>query len=210
MTTPPDDPGAAVERLERQLAFVREIDRLKSVLRRTSLHDGSRRENSAEHSWHLASMAVVLAEYAPSGTEVPRAVQLCLLHDVVEIDAGDTFAYDTAGYVDKAAREQAAAERLFGLLPLDQGAAFRAMWEEFEEGETPTARFANALDRLQPLLANMATGGGSWRELGVTRDRVERRMSPIEQGCPTLWPWVCAAIERATREGMIRGEAGGA
>jgi putative hydrolase of HD superfamily len=204
MTIPPDDRGDALERLERQLAFVREIDRLKSVLRRTSLHDGSRRENSAEHSWHLASMALVLAEYAPDGTDVTRAMHLCLVHDVVEVDAGDTFAYDTAGYADKAAREQAAATRLFGLLPLDQGIAFRAMWEEFEQGETPTARFANALDRLQPLLANLATGGGSWRELGVTRDRVERRMSPIQQGCPTLWPWVCAAIERATREGMIR------
>ena len=209
MTIPPDDPGDALERLERQLAFVREIDRLKSVLRRTTLHDGSRRENSAEHSWHLASMALVLAEYAPDGADVTRAVQLCLVHDVVEIDAGDTFAYDTAGYADKAAREQAAAERLFGLLPLDQGIAFRTVWEEFEQGETPTARFANALDRLQPLLANLATGGGSWRELGVTRDRVERRMSPIQQGCPTLWPWVCAAIERATREGMIRAEPAG-
>jgi putative hydrolase of HD superfamily len=195
------------ERLERQLAFVREIDRLKSVLRRTTLHDGSRPENSAEHSWHLAAMALVLGEYAPEGTDVSRAVQLCLVHDVVEIDAGDTFAYDAAGYADKAAREQAAAMRLFGLLPLDQAIALRALWEEFEEGETPTARFANALDRLQPLLANLATGGGSWRSAGVTRAAVERRMAPIEHGCPTLWPWVCAAIERATREGLIRTEA---
>ena len=197
-------PQEADQRLARQLAFVREIDRLKGVLRRTTLHDASRLENSAEHSWHLATMALVLSEYAPPGTDVSRAVQLCLVHDVVEIDAGDTFAYEVAGYVDKAAREQAAAARVFGLLPTDQGIALRALWDEFEEGETPTARFANALDRLQPLLANLATGGGSWHAAGVTRSRVERRMGPIEHGCPNLWRWVCAAIERATREGLIR------
>jgi len=212
MTDPVPVPEAASDvehRLERQLAFVREIDRLKSVLRRTSLHDGSRRENSAEHSWHLAAMALVLAEYAPAGTEVSRAVQLCLVHDIVEIDAGDTFAYDSAGYADKAEREQAAARRLFGLLPVDQGIALRAMWDEFEQGETPTARFANALDRLQPLLANLATGGGSWQSAGVTESAVRRRMSPIQHGCPSVWPWVCAAIERATREGLIRADAAG-
>jgi putative hydrolase of HD superfamily len=199
-----DDASSPTARLERQLAFVREIDRLKSVLRRTTLHDASRHENSAEHSWHLATMAVVFAEYAPAGTDLTRALQLLLVHDIVEIDAGDTFAYDSAGHVDKAHREQVAATRLFGLLPLDQAIELRALWEEFEEHETPTARFANALDRMQPLLANLATGGGSWRALGVTRDRVRHRMAPIEYGCPTLWPWVCAAIERATSEGMIR------
>jgi putative hydrolase of HD superfamily len=198
-----DDASSATARLERQLAFVREIDRLKSVLRRTTLHDGSRHENSAEHSWHLAAMATVFGEYAPDGTDVSRAVLLCLVHDIVEIDAGDTFAYDAAGYVDKAEREQLAATRLFGLLPLDQAIELRAAWEEFEQSETPTARFANALDRMQPLLANLATGGGSWRSAGVTRSRVQRRMAPIEHGCPTLWPWVCAAIDRATAEGMI-------
>ena len=203
MTIPSDDRVAAVERLERQLAFVREIDRLKSVLRRTSLHDGSRRENSAEHSWHLASMALVLAEYAPDGADVTRAVQLCLVHDVVEIDAGDTFAYDTAGYADKAAREQAAAVRLFGLLPLDQGIAFRAMWEEFEEGETPTARFANALDRLQPLLLNMESGGGSWTTHSVRRSQVIERMQPIREWVPDAWEFVLDVIERAHAAGLL-------
>jgi putative hydrolases of HD superfamily len=201
MTAP--DP---VERLERQLAFVREIDRLKSVLRRTTLHDGSRQENSAEHSWHLAAMAAVLGEYAPAGADVSRAILQCLVHDVVEIDAGDTFAYDSASHADKGERERLAATRLFGLLPLDQGIAMRALWEEFEENETPTARFANALDRMQPLLANIATNGGSWRSAGVTTSRVRTRMAPIELGCPTLWPWVCAAIERATAEGMIQAD----
>jgi putative hydrolase of HD superfamily len=211
MSTPSTDVQAdRTRRLEQQLEFVREIDRLKQVLRRTTLHDGSRHENSAEHSWHLATMALVLAEYAPEGADPFRAVQLCLVHDLVEIDAGDTFAYDVAGYVDKAAREQAAAARLFGLLPVDQGIGLRALWDEFEEAESPTARFANALDRLQPLLANLATGGGSWQSPGVTREAVQRRMGPIEQGCPMLWPWVCAAIERATREGLIRADAVGA
>jgi putative hydrolase of HD superfamily len=152
-------------------------------------------------------MAVVFAEYAPPGADVSRAILQCLVHDVVEIDAGDTFAYDQTGYGDKAERERVAATRLFGLLPLDQGIELRALWEEFEEHETPTARFANALDRMQPLLANLATGGGSWRAAGVTRSRVRRRMEPIELGCPTLWPWVCAAIERATADGMIHADA---
>jgi putative hydrolase of HD superfamily len=192
------------ERLDRQLAFVREIDRLKTIVRRTSLHDASRLENSAEHSWHLATMALVLGEHAPEGADVLHAVRLLLVHDIVEIDAGDTFAYDTAGHVDKDARERAAAARIFGILPDDQGDALRALWEEFEAGETPTARFANALDRLQPLLANLANGGGSWHAAGVTRAAVRRRMGPIEQGCPTLWPWVCAAIDRAHAEGLIR------
>src|SRR4051812_25793427 len=122
-----DDTGS-VARLERQLAFVREIDRLKGVLRRTTLHDASRPENSAEHSWHLATMAAVLGEYAPPGADLARAIELCLVHDIVEIDAGDTFAYDTKGYVDKAEREQAAATRLFGMLPVDQGSVMRALW----------------------------------------------------------------------------------
>lgn len=190
-------------RLDRQLAFVREIDRLKGVLRRTTLHDRSRHENTAEHSWHLATMALVLGEYAPAGTDVLHAVRLCLVHDIVEIDAGDTFAFDAAANADKAEREQAAAARLFGLLPNDQGDALRAWWEEFEAGETPTARFANALDRLQPLLANLATDGGSWRALGVPRSKVQRRMQPIEAGCPEIWPWVCAALDRACAAGHL-------
>jgi len=201
-TAEPITPESAA-RLDRQLAFVREIDRLKGVLRRTTLHDASRRENSAEHSWHLATMAMAMAEYAPAGTDVSHAVRLCLVHDVVEIDAGDTFAYDTAGYADKEAREQAAAARLFGLLPPDQADAWRALWEEFEANATPTARYANALDRLQPLLANLATGGGSWHSSGVTPAAVRRRMAPIEHGCPALWPWVCATLDRAAAEGLI-------
>ena len=194
------------DRLSHQLAFIREIDRLKSVLRRTTLNDGSRHENTAEHSWHLATMALVLGEYAPDGTDPQRAVQLCLVHDIVEIDAGDTFAFDVAANADKAERERAAATRIFGLLPREQGDALRALWEEFEAGETPTARYANALDRLQPLLSNLANRGGSWRTANVSATAVRRRMAPIEHGCPTLWPWVCSAIDGAHAEGLIGDE----
>jgi putative hydrolases of HD superfamily len=191
--------------LQAQFAFVRELDRLKSVLRQTRLIDGSRCENTAEHSWHLATMALVLREYAPPGTDVARAIELLLVHDVVEIDAGDTFAFDATGNDDKAHREQQAADRLFGLLPAEEGSALRARWEEFERNETATARFANALDRLQPLLLNDAAGdGGSWRRHGVTRAAVLRRMAPIETGLPSVWPTVVATIDAATRDGHLR------
>ena len=192
------------DRLDHQLRFVRELDKLKGVLRRTSLIDRSRRENSAEHSWHLAMMALALGEYAPSGTDLSRAIELLLVHDIVEIDAGDTFAFDAAGNLDKAAREVAAADRLFGLLPPDLDARFRRAWEEFEAGETPAARFANALDRLGALVQNDAGGdGGTWRIHGVGREAVLRRMEPIRAGAPALWPAVLAAVDRAVAAGHV-------
>lgn len=193
------------ERLVRQLRFVRELDRLKGVVRRTSLIDRSRHENSAEHSWHLAAMALALGEYALPGTDLGRAIELLLVHDVVEIDAGDTFAFDVAANGDKASREMAAARRLFGLLPDDVGGELRARWEEFEAGETLEARFANALDRFQALVLNDAAGdGGSWRVHGVTRDAVLRRMEPIRDGAPALWPAVVDALDRAAAAGHVR------
>ena len=182
------------DRLPEQLRFIVEVDRLKSVLRRTWLIDGSRRENSAEHSWHLALMAMLLAEYAPAGVDTARVVRIVLVHDLVEIDAGDTFAYDVAGNADRAERESAAADRLFSLLPADQAAAFRALWDEFEEGETPEARFALALDRLQPLLQNVAANGGAWRSHGVTREQVTERMRPIRAVSAELWAFVESAL----------------
>lgn len=191
--------------LDARLAFIRELDRLKGVLRQTRLIDGSRFENTAEHSWHLATMALVLREHAPEGTDVARAIEMLLVHDVVEIDAGDTFAFDAHGNGDKAHREQLAADRLFGMLPEAQGRVLRAQWEEFEQNETPTARFANALDRLQPLLLNAAAGdGGSWKRHGVTRDAVLRRMRPIEEGLPSAWPTVLRMIESAAQDGHLR------
>lgn len=194
------------ERLERQLAFLTEIDRLKGVLRQTSLIDGSRRENSAEHSWHVAMAAAVLAEHAAPGTDLLHALRMALVHDIVEIDAGDTFTYDAAAHHDKEAREQRAAERIFGLLPADQAVEVRALWDEFEAGETPSARFAVALDRLAPMLVNFAAGGGTWKAHGITRAQIVRRMAPIERGAPGVWPWVERTIEAACDLGYVRRE----
>ncbi len=151
------------DRLARQIAFIIELDKLKQVLRQTLLIDRSRQENDAEHSWHIAAMVVVLDEYAEPEVDRLRVLKMLLIHDIVEIDAGDTFLYDTAHAATQAAREQAAAERLYGLLPPDQGAALRALWDEFEAGETRDARFAKALDRLQPMLHNCHTEGAMWR-----------------------------------------------
>jgi putative hydrolase of HD superfamily len=191
------------ERLAQQISFILEADKLKSIERRTPLVDNSRQENSAEHSWHLALAALTLAEHAPAGTDVGHAIRLAIVHDLVEIDAGDTFAYDTAHAETKAAREQAAADRLFGLLPPDQASRFRAWWEEFEAQETPAARFANVLDRLQPLLLNMHSGGGSWATHRVARSQVVRRMTPIREWMPAAWPYVQDVIDRACAAGLI-------
>jgi putative hydrolase of HD superfamily len=190
-------------RLERQVGFLLEADKLKTILRRTPLIDNSRQENSAEHSWHLTLAAVTLAEYAPAGTDLLHALRLLIVHDLVEIDAGDTFAYDTAQQESKAARELAAAERLFGLLPDDLGAQLRGWWEEFEAVETPSARFANALDRLQPLLLNTHSGGGSWRSHRVARSQVLHRMQPIHLWMPAAWPFVLDLVARACAARLI-------
>jgi putative hydrolases of HD superfamily len=201
---PVSDPDDA---LARRLAFIVEADRLKGVIRRTRLLDGSRHENSAEHSWHLALMAVVLADAAGVPVDLVRVLTLLLVHDVVEIDAGDTFAFDVAGNLDKEDRERLAAERLFGLLPGAEGARLREAWEEFEAGETPEAAFAVALDRLQPLLLNYHGGGGTWREHGVLRAQVLKRMEPIRRGAPALWPFVERTIDLACRAGYIAADA---
>ena len=193
-----DDP-----RLDRQVAFLLEVDRLKGVLRRTRVLEGERYENSAEHSWHLALCALVLAEHAPPGVDVQRALTMALVHDLVEIDAGDTFCYDPAANVDRDARERLAAERLFGLLPGEQGVELRALWEEFEVGTSPDAAFAVAMDRLQPLLLNFQSAGGSWREHAVTQDRVLTRMLPIREGAPTVWPLVLDLLDEAVRRGFL-------
>jgi putative hydrolase of HD superfamily len=190
-------------RLTQQLQFVVEIDKLKQILRQTSLIDGSRRENSAEHSWHLALMALLLAEYAGDVVDLLRVVKMVLIHDLVEIDAGDTFCYDAQANLSKDEREQAAAARIFGMLPGDQGREVQALWEEFEAGATPVARFANALDRLQPLLHNYHTEGGTWRRYGITRDAVLRRMAPIQSGAPALWPYVLDVIDASCAAGYI-------
>ena len=189
--------GDVPPRLARQLDFLLEVDRLKQVLRRTEVGDGSRRENSAEHSWHLAVMAPLLAEYAESGVDLLRVVKMVVVHDVVEIDAGDTFAFDLEAHHDKEEREQAAAERIFGLLPADQAEELQALWEEFEAGKSAEARFANALDRLSGVLQNHHTGGGTWIEHEVSRSAILQRQDPIRVALPELWPWVLAVVDRA-------------
>ncbi len=186
--------------LTRQLAFIVEVDRLKEVLRQTPLASGARRENSAEHSWHLAIMASVLTSYAAEPVDLLRVLRMLLIHDVVEIDAGDTFAFDDGGNATKVEREERAAVRIFGMLPPDQRDAFRALWDEFEAGTTPESRYANALDRLQPLLLNAENGGGSWRTHGIRRAQVLKRMDPIRTALPELWPGVMAVVDWACAE----------
>ena len=175
--------------LARQLQFLREIDRLKSVVRQSPLLDRSRKENSAEHSWHLAMYASVLAEYASEVIDTSRVVQMLLLHDIVEVDVGDSPVHAAGASAGlQADLEAKAAVRLFGLLPAEQGQRFLALWNEFEAGETPDARFAKALDRFQPLLVNIFTGGGTWRESAVSMEQVVARYGPaIRAGAPRLW-----------------------
>jgi len=191
------------DRLAAQLAFVREIDRVKNVFRQSLLMDGSRRENDAEHSWHIAVMAVVLSEYADPSLDLMRTVKMLLIHDLVEIDCGDVFCYDTEAMQGKHDREAAAADRIFGILPVDVGAPLREMWDEFETRETPEARFANALDRLHPMLHNFATCGGAWREHGVTADTVLCRNRIIADGAPELWAFARQMIADAVTRGYL-------
>ena len=194
------------DRLARQIAFLVEADKLKSILRRTPLVDGSRLENSAEHSWHLALTAVLMREHVPFAFDLSRVLEMLTIHDLVEIDAGDTFAYDVAGQVTKAAREQAAADRIFGLLPADQSAHLRELWDEFEAAGTPEARVAHAMDRLQPFMQNSHANGGSWREHRLTRAQVLERMAPIESILPDVWPLVVDVIDACCASGLIRTE----
>lgn len=194
---------AAGARLAAQIGFIVEIDRLKHVLRRSLLTDGSRRENDAEHSWHMAVMAMVLAEHAAEPVEIGRVVRMLLVHDLVEIDAGDTFLYDTVAAADQEEREQRAADRIFGLLPAEQEKEFRALWDEFEARATPDAKFARALDRLQPMLHNFLTQGGSWKEYGVRPEQVLARKRLIADGAPALWALAETLVAEAVRKGYF-------
>lgn len=194
------------ERMERQIAFILEVDRLKSILRRSYLLNETRHENTAEHSWHLAVMALVLAEHAGAEVNALQVLQMLLVHDIVEIDSGDTYIYDAAGNDTKAEREQAAARRIFGLLPEDQQLEITQLWQEFEARETPEAKFAAALDRLMPLLHNYHTQGRSWREHGISEAQVMRLNSHMADGSQTLWDYAEALIKDATAQGYLRGD----
>ncbi len=191
-------------RLRKQIAFVAEVDRLKGILRQTLLIDGSRQENSAEHSWHLALMALVFSELAVGERlDLFRVVKMALVHDLVEIDAGDTYCYDRQANHDKAEREKRAADRIFGLLPEDQSRELRLLWEEFEARETPEAKFAAALDRLQPLMNNYRSGGRMWRKHGISIQQVYERNRPMEEGAPTLWQYAESLIRDALAGGWL-------
>jgi len=190
-------------RLDDQIAFILTIDKLKNVVRRTLLTDASRNENSSEHSWHTAVMAGLLAEHAAGPVDANRAMQMMLVHDVVEVDAGDTYAYDPAGNATKVARELAAADRIFGLLPPDQRDHFRALWDEFEEMRTPESRYANALDRAQAALLNFHSNGIAWKEHGITASQVMERMQPVKDGAPGLWPMIEQIVSQATEKGYL-------
>lgn len=179
--------------LDARMAFLMEADRLKSVLRATRLADGSRHENSAEHSWHLTLFALTLAPHAPPGVAIDRVIRMLILHDLVEIDAGDAPIFgDTS---TQAAEELVAADRIFALLPDPQGREFRALWNEFESAKTPDAIFAKSLDRFQPPNLNLANGGGSWTDYAVTEAQVRTRVgAKIERGAPSLWAWLSPRI----------------
>lgn len=190
-------------RLEDQIRFITEIDKLKSIIRRTMLIDRSRDENSAEHSWHIALMAPLLAEYADRKIDVLKVMKMLLIHDVVEIDAGDTYCYDPGAHADKADREQKAANRLFNLLPSDQATELRSLWEEFESADTPEAKFAHAMDRLQPLLLNYQTQGETWRAHGITIDQIRKRMAPIALASTSLADYVRELLNNAVERQYV-------
>ena len=178
-------------RLDAQIKFLSEADKLKSVIRASRLHDGSRFENSAEHSWHVMLFALVLADQAGPEVRVDRVLKMLLLHDIVEVDAGDTPIHGTVDAAQQEAAERAAADRLFGMLPNDQASEFRALWEEFEAAETPDAVFAKSIDRVQTPIANLANGGGSWRDYNVSFDQLDARVGvPVRRGAPGLWGWL--------------------
>ncbi|MDE1992146.1 MAG: HD domain-containing protein [Rhizobiaceae bacterium] len=190
-------------RLVDQLVFILEVEKLKTVLRRTMILDRSRVENDAEHTWQLALMATVLAEHSREPVDLLRVLKMLLIHDIVEIDAGDTFAYDSVARASQAERELKAADRIFALLPDDQAKEFRALWDEFEEKVTADSRFANAMDRLQPLLHNFFTEGGTWRTASVTSADVDRRMAPIAIASATLGELAEKFIALAVENGFL-------
>ncbi|MDJ0757236.1 MAG: HD domain-containing protein [Ardenticatenaceae bacterium] len=189
--------------LQQQLSFIIEIDQLKHVLRKSILVNGERVENSAEHSWHLAMMAMILQEHANEPVDVNRVIKQVLVHDIVEIDAGDTYAYDEDGHNDKEEREQQAAERLFGLLPGPQRDELMALWHEFEARETPEAKFANAIDRVMPLIHNIESNGTQWKKYRITRPQVEKRMAPVKEGSIALAKYVDDLLDQAVADGLL-------
>lgn len=188
---------------EKQMAFIMELDKIKKITRQTYLSDGSRKENDAEHSWHLALMAVLLKEYANEEVDLAKVIPMVLLHDLVEIDAGDTYAYDQAGLATQRARETKTADRIFGMLPEDQGTKFRNLWEEFEAYETAEAKFAHVLDNCQPLLLNDASGGKSWKEHTVHKSQIYKRNEHTAEGSREIWKYMQQLIDKHIQLGHV-------
>lgn len=193
-----------MERLQKQMEFIIEVDKLKDIIRQTNLTNGERKENDAEHSWHLALMAVFLSEYAKEPVDVLQVIKMVLIHDLVEIDAGDTYLYDEAGNGTKAAREQKAAERIFNILPGDQAEELFQLWQEFEDRKTPESKFANTLDRIQPVLLNDATEGRAWREHDVCIDQIMSKNEYTSQGSDVLWAYIQEVFEKNIENGNIK------
>ncbi|MFN8248067.1 MAG: HD domain-containing protein [Ferruginibacter sp.] len=191
-------------RLIKQIAFIHEIDKLKYIQRKTRLFNSTRTENDAEHSWHLAMMTIVLAEHSNVPLDVLKVMKMVLIHDVVEIDAGDVFLYDTKRSHSNTEAERAAAERIFGMLPAEQEAELKALWEEFEEGKTSEAKFARAMDRLEPLLQNVSNDGGTWREHNVDYSDVYKTQVVIRDGSETIWKHAEPMLEDVFKKGFLK------
>ncbi len=191
------------ERLKKQMDFILEMDKMKSIMRQTYLANGERKENDAEHSWHLALMCGILAEYSNEPIDVLKTMKMVLLHDAIEIDAGDTYAYDAAGNQTKKEREQKAADRIFPILPEDMAKEYRNLWEEFEESKTPEAKFAHVLDNCQPLLLNDASGGRSWAEHGVKKSQIYKRNQHTSEGSGEIWEYMKKLVDKHIRLGNV-------
>ena len=194
------------ENLLKQIEFIKEIDKIKYIQRKTKLFNSDRNENDAEHSWHLAMMAIVLAEHANTSLDLLKVVKMVLIHDIVEIDAGDTFIYDTQKNHSNTEEELAAAKRIFGMLPKEQGDELIAVWEEFEAGETNEAKFARTMDRLEPLLQNTSNNGGTWNEFGVSYDKVYAKKSIMKEGSETIWSYAEGLINDSMEKGILKKE----
>ena len=195
-----------MERLQKQMKFILEVDKVKEIFRQTYLSDGSRKENDAEHSWHLALMAVLLKEYANEDVDLLKVIPMVLIHDLVEIDAGDTYAYDSEGAKTKRARELKSADRIFGILPEDQGSYFRKLWDEFEEYESADAKFAHLLDNFQPFLLNDASNGLSWTEHGVHRSQVCKRNEKVPETSEIVWNKMLEVMDKHIAEGHLKAD----
>ena len=192
------------ERFRKQLAFILEIDKEKNILRQTHLTGHGRREDDADHAWHLAVMTWILREYSNQEIDIVRTILMVLIHDIVEIDAGDTYAYDAEAKKTEAERETKAAERIFGLLPEDQGRKLREIWEEFDAYETPEARFAHVMDNFQPMLLNNSNGGGDWREHGVNQSQVRQRNAKTGTGSEEIWSYMQEILAENIRKGSLK------